>query len=264
MRRCVECAQKKIYGLTHINTTALCASYIVALRIAKAKKPYSDGEMLVKDCIQDVCLEVLGEAATTEVAKVPLSSDTIARRVADLAENIEIQLINHIKLAKSYSLQLDESTDISNMAILLVYVRYEYEGEFEEEFLFFAALPQRTTALEISKTIIDSVENNELDIKNCVGICSDGAAAMIGEKSGVIRRIKDFAPECVSTHCFLHRESLATKKLSSKLNNMLCEVLKIVNHIKGSPLNSRLFTLLCDDMQANHKQLLFHSSVRCC
>ena len=85
---------------------------------------------------------------------------------------------------------------------------------------------------------------------------------MIREKSGVIKRIKDFAPECVLTHCFLHRESLATKKLSNKLNNVLCEVVKIVNHIERSPLNSRLFTLLCDDMQANHKELLFHSSVR--
>ena len=59
-----------------------------------------------------------------------------------------------------------------------------------------------------------------------------------------------------------HKESLATKKMSNKLNNVLCEVVKIVNHIKGSPLNSRLFTQLCDDMQANHKELLFHSSVR--
>ena len=143
-----------------------------------------------------------------------------------------------------------------------MYARYEYEGEFKEEFLFSAALPQRTTALEISKTIIDYIENNRLDIKNCVGICSDGAATMIGEKSGVIRQIKDFASECVSTHCFLRRKSLATEKLSSNLNNVLCEVVKIVNHIKGSPLNSRLFAVLCDDMQANHKQLLFHSSVR--
>ena len=93
-------------------------------------------------------------------------------------------------------------------------------------------------------------------------ICFDGAAAMMGEKSGVIKRIKDFAAECVSTHCFLHWESLATKKLSSKLNNVLCEVVKVVNHIKKSPLNSRLFTELCDDMQANHEQLLFHFNVQ--
>ena len=44
--------------------------------------------------------------AATKVAKVPLSGDIIAR-VADLAENMEIQLTNQIKLAKYYSLQLD-------------------------------------------------------------------------------------------------------------------------------------------------------------
>ena len=92
----LKCAQKKIYGLTHVNTKALHASYKVMQRIAKAKKLYSDGEMLVKDCIQDVCLEVLCKAAATKVPKVPISSDTItiAGRVA-----VEIQLSNQIKLA---------------------------------------------------------------------------------------------------------------------------------------------------------------------
>ena len=75
----------------------------------------------MKDCIQDVCLKVLGEMAAAKVAKVPLSVNAIARRVADLAENMEIKLVNQINLAKYYSLQLDESTDISNMAILMVY-----------------------------------------------------------------------------------------------------------------------------------------------
>ena len=47
----LKCGQKKIYGLTSINTKALCAFYKVVLRIEKAKKPYHDGEMLEKDCI---------------------------------------------------------------------------------------------------------------------------------------------------------------------------------------------------------------------
>ena len=85
----------------------------------------------MKSCIQDVCLEVLGEAAAAKAAKVPLSNDTIARRTADLADNMEIQLVDQIKLV---TLQLDESTDIENMAILMVYVRYEYEGKLKEEF----------------------------------------------------------------------------------------------------------------------------------
>ena len=64
--------------------------------------------MLSKDYIQNVCLEVLGEAAATKIAKATLSGDTIARRVVDLAENMEIQLINQIKLGKCYSLQVVE------------------------------------------------------------------------------------------------------------------------------------------------------------
>jgi len=101
-----------------------------------------------------------------------------------------------------------------------------------------------------------------LDMKFCVGVCSDGAAAMIGRHSGVVTQIKALAPECKSTHCFLHRESLATKKMSTELNSVLSEVVKIVNHVKANALNSRLFAALCDDMGADHKQLLLHADVR--
>jgi len=108
-----------MYDHTHVNTIALHASYKVVLKIAKAQKPYSVDETLEKGCIQDICLEVLGEAA---VAKVPLSNDTIVQQTTDLADNMEIQLVDQIKQAKYYSLQLNESTDIGNMAILMVYV----------------------------------------------------------------------------------------------------------------------------------------------
>ena len=181
----LKSAQKQMYSLTHVNTKVLRASYEVALRIAKAQKPYSVGETLVKGCIQDVCLEVLGEAAAAKVAKVPLSNDTIARRIADLAANMEIQLVDQIKLAKYYSLQLDESTDIRNMAILMVYVRHEYEGKLKEEF-FSLPLFHVEQLMQKYQTIIDYIENKGLDMKNCIGVCSDGAAAMIREKSVVI------------------------------------------------------------------------------
>ena len=73
----------------------------------------------------------------------------------------------------------------------MVYVRYTYEDKFKKEFLFFAALLRRTTGLEISKTINNYSENNGLEIKNCEGVCSDSAAAMIAEKFGAIKQVKD-------------------------------------------------------------------------
>ena len=50
--------------------------------------------------------------------------------------------------------------------------------------------------------------------------------------------------------------------MSSELNSVLSEVVKIVNYVKANALNSRLFTVLCDDMGADHKQLLLHADVR--
>jgi hypothetical protein len=209
----------------------------------------------VSACIKDVCLEMLGEQAAKKVAQMPLSSDTIARRIHDIADDIENQLIEQIKKPKHFAVQLDESTDVANEAILLVYVTFQKDNDLKEEFLFSASLRTKTTSSEIFKTVRDYVVDKcGLDFKFCVGICSDGAAAMTGRFFGVITQIKKLAPECKSTHCFIHRENLATKKMSPELNNVLSEVVKIVNYVKANALNSRLF--------ADHKKLLLHAGVR--
>jgi hypothetical protein len=259
----LKSCQKLIFDSSHINTCALRASYKVALRIAKAKKPYTIGEALVVGCIKDVCLEMLGETAAKKVTQVPLSNDTIARRIDDMACDIEAQLIEHLKLAKYFSLQLDESTDIANLAILMVYVRYQYKDDLKEEYFFSTSLPTNTTSSEIFKAVHDYIVGKcQIEFKYCVGVCTDGAAAMTGRRSGVVTKIKELAPECKLTHCVIHRESLATKQMSTELNNVLSEVVKIVNHVKANALNSRLFAALCDGMGAEHKQLLLHADVR--
>jgi phosphoribosylformylglycinamidine (FGAM) synthase PurS component len=65
-------------------------------------------------------MEMLGEPAAKKVAQVPLANDPIARRIHDLAHDMEDQHTEQIKLAKYFSLQLDECTDVANMALLMV------------------------------------------------------------------------------------------------------------------------------------------------
>ena len=95
----------------------------------------------------------------------------------------------------------------------------------------------------------------------CVGICTGVAAAMNGRLFGLIFRIKEVAPESESTHCIIHREMLASRKMSPELNSVLTDV-KVINYIKAHALNSRLLQQLCEEMHTEHRRLLLHSEIR--
>ncbi len=66
---------------TSTNVSALRASFLVANRIAKAKKPYIVGEELILPATKDICHELLGETAVKKIAQVPLSATTVTRQI---------------------------------------------------------------------------------------------------------------------------------------------------------------------------------------
>lgn len=257
-----QAGQKQaLRATTSANVAALRASYLVANRIAKAKKPFTIGEELILPAAKDMCRELLGEAAAKKMAQVPLSATTVTRRIDDIAEDVEAQLLERLNESPWYALQVDESTDVENKAILLVYVRYIFEEDVHEDVLCALSLPTNTTAAELFKAVNDYM-SGKLDWSFCVGICTDGAAAMTGRLSGFTTRVKQVAPECQATHCIIHREMLASRKMSPDLNSVLNDVIKIINHIKAHALNSRLFEQLCEEMDADYKRLLLHTEVR--
>ena len=78
-----------------------------------------------------------------------------------------------------------------------------------EDMLCALLLPTNTTAAELFKSLNDYI-SGKLNWSLCVGICTDGAAAMTGQPSGFTTRGKEAASECESTHCVIHREMLAS------------------------------------------------------
>ena len=63
---------------------------------------------------------------------------------------------------------------------------------------------------------------------------------MTGRRSGVIAKIKEVVhPEVLGTHCMIHREQLASKKLSTELNTVMNDAVKITNEIRSRATNSR-------------------------
>ncbi|CAH1964676.1 unnamed protein product [Acanthoscelides obtectus] len=92
---------------------------------------------------------------------------------------------------------------------------------------------------DIFNSISNFVEKNDLDWKKLIGLCTDGAPAMIGVRSGLTRNLKEKNPAMVSTHCVIHWQALASKTLPLKLRHTLDSAIRIVNYIKSSALNSR-------------------------
>ena len=93
-------------------------------------------------------------------------------------------------------------------------------------------------------------------------MCTDGAPAMLGSKSGFRALVQSKSTGVIFTHCFVHREALASKTLPRGLQDVFNVTIKIVNFVKSSFLNPRLFRKLCEDMESEHKNLLYYTKVR--
>lgn len=251
----------KKYNAQTLNEKSLKASYLVSYRIAKAGKSHIIAETLIKPCVKDIVETMMDEKDVKLVTTVPLSNNTISRRIVEMADDVKNTLISRIK-DSSFSLQLDESTDVAGLAVLIVFVRYQFGNSFQEDLLFCKPLPTNTTGAEIFKLLDEFFVAHDIPWKNCIDVCTDGAKAMTGKTSGVVPRIKEKNSNCNNSHCVLHRHALAVKKMSPSLKEVLDECVKIINYIKSRPLNSRLFKILCDDMGSLHTTLLLHTEVR--
>lgn len=90
-----------------------------------------------------------------------------------------------------FAIQLDESTDVAGLSILLVFVRYIFETSIEEDLLLCTPLDTNTTGEEIFKVIDSYMNKHQVDWVKCIDVCSDGAAAMVGKIKGTVTRIKN-------------------------------------------------------------------------
>ena len=87
---------------------------MVAFCIARSKKAFTIAEELILPCAIAMCREIIGEAAASKLKLVSLSNNTIKSQIAEMSDDIERRLLERIKSSLYYSIQLDESADISN------------------------------------------------------------------------------------------------------------------------------------------------------
>ena len=125
-----------------------------------------------------------------------------------------------------------------------------------EKNLLCRELETTTKAQDVFVLIENFFQQNGIEWKNLCGICTDGAPAMLGSRSGFQRPVKNRSQQVTGIHCMIHRQALACKTMPPQILTVMTLVIKIVNFIKSSALNTLLFRELCED---KHQTLLFHT-----
>ncbi|KAK9882479.1 hypothetical protein WA026_021820 [Henosepilachna vigintioctopunctata] len=132
----------------------LLASYKVSFQIAKCKKTHHIGENLILPAAIDIVRIMFSESYAKQLEKIPLSDNTVGRRINDISEDLCHRLVSQLRTTK-FAIQVDEATDITKDAHLIAYVRYIAENNILEDILFCKPIPGRATSIEIFN-IIDS------------------------------------------------------------------------------------------------------------
>jgi hypothetical protein len=129
--------------------------------------------------------------------------------------------LTRIKCSPKFALQTDESTDVAGLAQLLVFVRYCFDENIQEEFMFCLPLSDRCAGSDIFKAVNDYFTAEDISWANCVGIFTDGAAALTEHKKGFQVEVQKIGPHVNFIHCIIHREALTSHNLEPKLHSVL-------------------------------------------
>ncbi|XP_076352668.1 zinc finger BED domain-containing protein 5-like [Tachypleus tridentatus] len=238
------------------------ASFAVAEIVAKQMKPHTIAESLILPACVTIAKIFFGDAAAEEIKNIPLSDNTIGRRITNMSVDIEKGVMLKLKAADFFAIQVDESTDLSGKSQLLAFIRFIENDGIVEDFLCCRELPETTKGQDIYDALTSYLNHWDLTWEKCVGICTDGCPSMIASVKGFVTLVKQSQPNIFITHCFLHREALVAKAIGPELKEVLDMVVKMVNYLKSRPVKCRQFTKLCESMDAEHVTLLFHTEVR--
>ncbi|GFU95718.1 uncharacterized protein TNCV_4889071 [Trichonephila clavipes] len=131
-----------------------------------------------------------------------------------MSNNLQDLLNGDIKACKFLSLQFDESTDISDIAQLCIFVRMVFEDlTSKEELLTIIPLKGQTRGQDIYNSFKNFIDKTGFPIYKLASITTDGAPAMVGNRIGFIALCNndEEIPSFTSYHCIIINRYCAPK-----------------------------------------------------
>ena len=135
-----------------------------------------------------------------------------------------------------FSLACDESTDASDTAQLLIFLRgVDSEMNVTEEILDLQSLKNQTRGTDLLVSVCSAVDDMKLPWDKVSGIITDGAPSMAGNRSGlstlICNKVVEEGGKAVKLHCIIHQQVLCAKHL--KYDHVMKPVIKTINYIRA-------------------------------
>lgn len=244
------------------------ASFRVSRVIVKNMKSFQEGEIM-KEAFVEAAESLFGDFKNkaeimSSIKALQLSRHTVTRRCEAMAEDVTQQMWKDIGDCECFSLQLDESTDVSDTAQVCVYIPMVFSDmTAKEELLTVIPLKEHARGEDIFLSFKNFIENTQLPLYKLVSITTDGAPAMVGRVNGFIAKCRqdDAFPDFVNYHCIIHQQALCAKMLNMK--EIMDVATKIACSIRAKALQRRLFRAHLEKADSDHSELLLHTDVRC-
>ena len=192
--------------------------------MANIKKPRSEAKTLIKLCAVKMLKNALGKEA---VQKVKRLQNVICSRIDDIVKldtgaDILNQVVSDIKASFAEILvQSDETTDASNCSKLMVFACYIKRNVINEHIVFCKQLQPTTTTRDIFNLLKSFFNTYDILLQDIRSVCTDGAPAMLRNRSGFLTHMKNKIQEVAATRCILHRQIFDSKTLPVTLKNVM-------------------------------------------
>ena len=113
-----------------------------------ACEAHTFAENLIKPCMLDAMKILQGKSGYHKPENLPLSNNAVSRRLDYMGLYIKSELCSRLQQVNFFCLQIDESTVVVGLAVLLAFVCYFYDADIQDMFLC-KTLPTSTTEEEI-------------------------------------------------------------------------------------------------------------------
>ena len=114
------------------------------------------------------------------------------------------KIVEDVKLAKIFTVMMDETTDVSGKEQASVMIRFVDTEEIIQERLIGLSAVSRTDSETLFKLLKDTLTSHDLNLSQVRGQCYDGASNMSGQYQGLQARVKHESPKALYVHCYAH------------------------------------------------------------